>query len=365
MASISPVQPIPQERNRPQSRNTVKLMSQMFSTDLVPIADRLDAWLYNARQICGDCRFQFPRRQTFHGSIERSSVAGLELTRFSSTPVSFAKFPVEAANSAGRSCIVITQLEGVRGYSQEGATAVLKPGDSTLIDSGRPWSSDCAGECSRLYLRVPRWLIENRLRLTDFPVLPHISGASGIGVTLFRLATSLYQEAPVLTLEDGASAIDAYLEILCACVGHRERPGEETSHSAELLSRVEQFIENHLAEPRLGPSEIANALGISVRHLHRLFLQKESTVAEYIRERRLERCQTELCDPRFSDHNITEIAFFWGFSDSAHFSRCFKRRFGVSPRLFRSRPWNGAWNADQRVARGLPAKGNLRPLYPN
>ncbi len=344
----------------------MKLMSQMFSTDLVPIADRLDAWLCNARQICGDCRFEFPRRQTFHGSIERRSVAGLELTRFSSTPVSFAKFPAEAANSAGRSCIVITQLQGVRGYSQEGTTAILKPGDSTLIDSVRPWSSNCAGECSRLYLRVPRWLMENRLRLTNLPLLPRISGASGLGVTLFRLATSLYQEAPVLTLEEGASAIEAYLEILSACVGHRERLGDETSHGAELLSRVEQFIETHLTEPALGPNEIANAVGISVRHLHRLFLQKESTVAEYIRERRLDRCQTELCNPRFSDHNITEIAFFWGFSDSAHFSRCFKRRFGVSPRLLRSRPWGGTWNADQRErARGLPAKGNVRPLYPN
>lgn len=344
----------------------MKLMSQTFSTDLVPIADRLDAWLCNARQICGDCRFEFPRRQTFHGSIERRSVAGLELTRFSSTPVSFAKFPAEAANSAGRSCIVITQLQGVRGYSQGGTTAILKPGDSTLIDSVRPWSSNCDGVCSRLYLRVPRWLMENRLRLTNLPLLPRISGASGLGVTLFRLATSLYQEAPVLTLEEGASAIEAYLEILCACVGHRERHGDETSHGADVLSRVERFIETHLAEPALGPNEIANAVGISVRHLHRLFLQKESTVTEYIRERRLERCQTELCNPRFSDHNITEIAFFWGFSDSAHFSRCFKRRFGVSPRMFRSRLWSGAWNADQgEQARGLPGKTNLRPLYPN
>lgn len=340
-------------------------MSQMFSTDLVPIADRLDAWLCNARQICGDCRFEFPKRQAFHGSIERCRVGGLELTRFSSTTLSFAKFPAEAANSAGRSCIVITQLQGIRGYSQEGATAILKPGDSTVIDSGRPWSSNCAGECSRLYLRVPRWLMENRARLTDFPALPHISGASGLGVTLFRLATSLYQEARVFTLEEGASAVEAYLEILGACVGHRERTGDETRHGAELLSRVEQFIENHLAEPRLGPNEIANALGISVRHLHRLFLQRESTVAEHIRECRLERCHTELGDPRFSDQNITEIAFSWGFSDSAHFSRCFKRRFGVSPRVFRSRLWSGAWADPRERGRGLPARADLRPLYPN
>jgi AraC-like DNA-binding protein len=153
---------------------------------------------------------------------------------------------------------------------------------------------------------------------------------------------------------------------LCGCVGHPERRGEKPRHCAELLSRVEQFIEDHLPEPTMGPTEIANAVGISVRHLHRLFLQKDSTVAEYIRERRLERCQTDLCDPRFSDRNITEISFFWGFSDSAHFSRCFKQRFGVSPRLFRNRPYSVPWNADHREAtRGLLVRPALRPLYPN
>jgi hypothetical protein len=233
-------------------------MSQTFSTDLIPIADRLDAWLSNARQICGDCRFEFPRRHLFHGSIERRNIAGLELSRFSSSPISFAKFPVLNANSVDRYSIVITQLQGVRCYSQDGAMAILNPGDSTLIDSGRSWSSNCAGECSRLYLRVPRWLMENRLRLIHLPLLPRISGASGLGVSLFRLATSLYQEAPVLTLEEGTSAIEAYLEILSACIGHPEPRGEHAGHCAELLSRVEQFMETHLSEPALNPTEIAN-----------------------------------------------------------------------------------------------------------
>ncbi len=242
--------------------------------------------------------------------------------------------------------------------------AILKPGDSTLIDSGRHWSSNCAGECSRLYFRVPRWLMENRLRLTNLPLVPRISGASGLGATLFRLATSLYEEAHVLTMEEGKAAIDAYLEILCACVRGPEQRGEGFGHGAALLSQVEQFIDAHLAEPALGPSEIANAAGISVRHLHRLFLQKESTVAEYIRECRLERCHVELCDPRLADRNITEIAFLWGFSDSAHFSRCFKRRFGVSPRQFRLRAQSGARKADQRE-RLLLAGANSRSLYTN
>jgi len=44
---------------------------------------------------------------------------------------------------------------------------------------------------------------------------------------------------------------------------------------------------------------------------------------------------------------ITEIAFFWGFSDSAHFSRSFRRRFGISPRIFRAQTGLKTWDTEK------------------
>ena len=111
-------------------------MTQWFSTDLVPVSDRLDAWLCNAKQVCGDCRFHFPKRVPFHGSIERRALGRWAFTRFASTPVSFAKFPVVSGKAEDTCCILITQLEGMRRYCQNGSVAVLTPGDTTLIDAG-------------------------------------------------------------------------------------------------------------------------------------------------------------------------------------------------------------------------------------
>src|SRR5258708_26769520 len=155
-------------------------MSLSFWTGLVPVSDRLEAWLCNAKPICGDCRFHFPRRLPFHGAIERRTLAGLDLTRFASSPVSFAKFPMVAGDSEDRGCIAITQVEGMRQYCQSGAMALLTPGDTTLIDSGRPWTSDCVGDCARLYFRFPRWQVRERGRASALPVLPRISGQSGL-----------------------------------------------------------------------------------------------------------------------------------------------------------------------------------------
>jgi AraC-like DNA-binding protein len=312
-------------------------MVRSFSTDLVPVSDRADAWLCNAKQICGECRFDFPRQSSFHGSIERRSLAGLELTRFSCSPVSFAKRPVVASSSPDRACVIITQLQGSQQYSQHGAIALLNQHDTTLIDSGLPWTSQSAARSSRLYLRVPRWLVLERLGAASLPSLPVISGQTGLGATLSRLAISLYEEAEIMTAQQGSAAIDAYLTILAGLMGTVGMPALPRQQHFDLRSKVEDFIEAHLPEPTLGPSEVAASAGISVRHLHRLFANRGCTVAEWIRQRRLDRCRADLADVRFSQRSITDIAFFWGFSDSAHFSHCFKQSFGTSPREFRLR----------------------------
>jgi AraC family transcriptional regulator, positive regulator of tynA and feaB len=319
------------------------IMSESFSTELLPISDRTEGWQWKAREICGDCRIQFPKRYAFHGSIDIRMVGSLELMRFSSSALSFTESPSEAAHSKTY-CIVTTQLEGVRCYSQDGQAAVLEPGDSTLIDCARPWSSRSAGESVRLYLRVPRELLANRLRAAKFPIPRRIAGNAGLGATLFQLATSLFHEAEMFKPRESAAALEAYFEILSACLGHCEAESGTARHGKELSSRILSFIETHLAEPTLDPLRIASAVGISVRHLHRLFAAQGQTVADWIRHRRLQECRRDLGDIRLGDRTITEIAFFWGFSDSAHFSRSFRKQFGVNPRAFRASGWPKAWN---------------------
>lgn len=313
----------------------MKKTLQSFRTDLVPASDRREAWLLNARQICGDCKFEFPKRLPFHGSIERRTVASLEMTLFSSSSISFNKFPSEPLNSDKRVCIVISQLAGLRSYRQDGQIAVLKKGDATLIDSGRPWSSDCPGDCARLYLRVPWQLMQSRLRLNELPVARKISGDAGLGSLLFHLSTSLYREAGSLTEGEGSAALEAYLTILGECVRPAARPCGHPRD--EQLQKILNYIDAHLTDASLNPSEIAGAVDLSVRHLHRLFVHKGSSVSDWIRAQRLGHCKNDLENPRFAGTSITEIAFFWGFNDSAHFSRAFKQEFGVSPRGYRAR----------------------------
>jgi len=306
-------------------------MSQLFSTDLLPAADRIDAWQWNAQQICGDCRIRLPR-SPFHGSIEVRHVGDFPLTRFSSSPLSFWKWPLDTAVE-NRACILITQLAGIRRYLQNGTDLLLEPGDSALIDAGSPWSSSCGTDCVRLYLRVPRWMLENRLRTSQIPVAQKICGKGGMGATLHHLSVALFDEAEWMREGKVATSLDAYFEALAACFGG---DGPPIQRGSELSGLILRFIDSHISEPTLGAVRVASAMGISVRHVHRLFAMTGNTLGDHIRVRRLERCLNDLVNPRFREKTITDIAFFWGFSDASHFSHSFKKQFGVSPRAFRA-----------------------------
>ena len=94
-------------------------------------------------------------------------------------------------------------------------------------------------------------------------------------------------------------------------------------------------VAEHLADPALSPRSIAAAHFVSVRLLHRLFESEQSTVADLIRRRRLERCHQDLLDPSQLEVPVAALGARWGFTSAAHFGRLFQTAYGVPPATFR------------------------------
>ena len=101
------------------------------------------------------------------------------------------------------------------------------------------------------------------------------------------------------------------------------------------LLRIHAFIEQHLGDADLTPGLVAAAHYISVRYLYRLFDTQGTTVASWIRQRRLERCRRDLADPALDALPVSAIAARWGLPDAAHFSRLFRRTYGQPPAEYR------------------------------
>ena len=104
------------------------------------------------------------------------------------------------------------------------------------------------------------------------------------------------------------------------------------------MLRIKDYINQQLSDPALGPGEIAAAVNISRRYLHKLFEGEHRTVSLYVKELRLERLRRDLLDPRLADRSVSAIAFGCGFGDLSGFNRSFKDAYGVSPSEMRSAP---------------------------
>jgi AraC-like DNA-binding protein len=125
----------------------------------------------------------------------------------------------------------------------------------------------------------------------------------------------------------GVAARNATLELFHGLLN--EQVIDDDVFSAALVRAAHERIESRLlADPGLDPQTIADALHISLRTLHRAFATSGSSVMEHVRKRRLEQAAAELLSTSWT---VAEIAARWHFSDSSHFIRAHKKRYGETP----------------------------------
>jgi AraC-like DNA-binding protein len=122
------------------------------------------------------------------------------------------------------------------------------------------------------------------------------------------------------------------LDIFSVIIADPHRLAGPRSSSARLL-RAKQFISQNIGNVDLSVSLVASAIGMSEAHLHRLFRGDGHSLMRYVQCRRLELAAELLRRSNERHVYIKEIAYRCGFVNAAHFSRLFKQRFGVSPRV--------------------------------
>lgn len=107
----------------------------------------------------------------------------------------------------------------------------------------------------------------------------------------------------------------------------------KSSHrlSKSVLRQVTDYINENLHQ-NLKVIELSAIAQLSPYHFLRQFKQTIGiTPHQYILHRRIETAKQLLQQRELS---IAEIAIRTGFSDQSHLTRCFKRRFGVTPKQF-------------------------------
>jgi AraC-like DNA-binding protein len=115
--------------------------------------------------------------------------------------------------------------------------------------------------------------------------------------------------------------------------------------------RIRAFVRRNLGDPTLSVDMIARAMKCSKRYIHKVF-NEDQTISEFIWNQRLEQCRAALMQADKRAPTLTQIAFENGFSSSAHFSRAFRARYGLTPRAFRAQADGAGSRLDKMTLHG-------------
>jgi AraC-like DNA-binding protein len=99
------------------------------------------------------------------------------------------------------------------------------------------------------------------------------------------------------------------------------------------LAALLTILRKRFAEPDFSARKLAEACRLSERYVNELLYEAGASFWSRLLELRLRKALDLLA--RAEPGRISDIAFACGFSDLSYFNRCFRRRYGLTPRAVR------------------------------
>lgn len=286
-----------------------------------------------------------PSRQSslFIGDIHRQDFGSLEVARIRTNVELITRQGTGSADDH-QICFLIFQRSGRQCIRQENNSLELIEGDLALVDSTNALEIQPHGLIENISIHLPRDVVERKLGKQSF--FAKLSRTS-VSTQMIRTMIDFIDNSPVCkgikhVPDDGDALQTALLALLPTALIDRQQIDVNNTEleQSDLYGFALRLIDEQLHEAFLSPTYLAQQMNLSLRRLYRLFEEQGETVSRYIQRQRLVKVAEDLSRPEMNHESITRIAFKWGFSDVAHFSRAFKRYFERGPRSYRARASN-------------------------
>src|ERR1700722_19925199 len=333
-----------------------------FTSESYSESDRLEAW----RDVLSAVGLQPSTGSivhTGHATASRRNAEGVVLARLAAGSQAVSALS-QAADDVP---IVLLPIEDGVTLRTNAGHQIISTGHLILLPRKGDWSVAFQRDMRAVILSVTSDAFHGRK--VSKPVFDEVRVLAPGGFTevFSRTLESAARNIETLSDTEWAAVAQSLADLLPTFVRAPATDAGGTATQAAILHRLCPAIERKLDDPDLTPARVAEAEGISERYLQKLFEGSGSSFTHYLRERRLQRTSAELSSPAETHHSISEIAYRNGFNDSAHFSRTFRHRFGLSPREFRQQELE-RFTASSSAAgqRGWPqqALAQLRSHHP-
>ncbi len=299
-------------------------MGQRLTTSDKRPAERMEFWQEEVcRKYVAATAVTDLACEDFSASLTSRELGALTVAELSAPLHYWSRKPSHVRNDAQEVFIVSLIRRGGGELSQRGRSVRLAPGDLAIYDSAAPFDYALAADTH--LLKIPKALLQARLGDARDLVACRIGRGDPLAHAFDALVgEALAQDFP----DDAARRLSCAMVDLLAAMFDVKRAAAPSLAQTRPLEKAMAYARARLDED-LTPERLAEAGGVSVRTLNRLFGLQGATPMRWLWAQRLEASRAALEQGQAA--SVTEAAFSHGFRELAHFSRSFKKAFGVSP----------------------------------
>jgi AraC-like DNA-binding protein len=227
---------------------------------------------------------------------------------------------------------LLIHTDGTGQYRQLGRETVVGSNEAILISSAEAAHGLSMGASRSLMISAPREAIVSMVRNPEAMLCRTFRRTEMLRliVAYVQSTDGLSLEAPGLDLAFVTHIQDLVVLALGAAGDDRELARRRGLRAARLVA-IKLDVRRLLGRADLSVATVALRHGVTPRSVQKLFETEGTTFTAYVVERRLTEAKRMLADPQLDDHGIGDIALRCGFGDIPHFTRSFRRHFGMTP----------------------------------
>lgn len=327
-----------------------------------PASERFALWRETGRLPMTPEPVDADSRRRFNIILRKLSGVSGRFADLTATPMKLTREKSRHSRD-GLDMISFTLMLGPNARHQLGGRlTVVEPGQILIKDFTQPATAWWRTSSRSLNLHLPRLTAEAAVGAKIKHLHGTVLSSSGLSPMLQAQLLNLANMLPRLEDAVRAAALDATVELAASVL--RCEVGaqiEDEANNTGLFVAAQMFIKRHLTSHHINPELIARHLHCSRAHLYRVFAAKGESVANYVRELRLQRAHHLLTHGEVSKEHIGDIAYRCGFEDPVHFTRLFRQRFSLTPSELRSSVASPSRETDTtRSPSALPKRGALQ-----
>ncbi len=301
------------------------------STQSVDPADRIDFWEEHNRQALVGLTCSSYSRDGLLATETNVELGDLRLAEIAGNEHVIERTP-RTCRTLPKDSIFVTLLTAGGGvFFHEDGCVTLQTGDLILYDTRRPYLFGFPSPMRQLLVDIPREVFAAQCAPGEVSAPMLLGrGSAAEGARASALEAVLADWVTGQGGEDSVSTQATVLDLVRTLAAPR-LGGSASPAMLSQLAVAKDYIARHLTDPGLSSGMVAEAIGVSARHLSRIFQPTGVSPSRYILEQRLGKARQVLAEPSSRHLTIAEVAHCWGFASQAHFTRVFRSRFGRTP----------------------------------